>query len=66
MKKLKVSAICRCWYTSSIEVPDEMTIEEAIEYAKENIDIIPLGDLEYISNSDELDEELCEFEEELT
>ena len=64
MKKLNVTVTCMAIYNSYIEVPDDMNIEEAIQYAKEHISNIPLGVLEYITDSDELDEENCEFEEE--
>lgn len=47
----------------SIEVPDGMALEEAVDYAKDHLDEIPCGELEYISDSDELDEENCDFEE---
>lgn len=40
-----------------------MTLEEAIEYAKKHIDEIPIGELEWISDIDEIDEENCDFEE---
>ena len=40
-----------------------MTIEEAIKYAKEHLNEIPCGELEYISDSDELDEENCDFDD---
>ena len=39
------------------------TIEEAIKYAKEHLNEIPCGELEYISDSDELDEENCDFDD---
>lgn len=64
MKKLNVTVNCMAVYDSYIEVPDNMNIEEAIQYAKKNITKIPLGTLEYITDSDELDEENCVFEEE--
>lgn len=64
MKKLNVTVTCMATYNSSIEVPDDMTLEEAIEYARENLDEIPLGEMEYISDSDVLDEENCEFDKE--
>jgi len=51
-------------YNSYIEIPDDMTFEQAIEYAKEHIDEINIGELDYISDSDVLDEENCDFEEE--
>lgn len=63
MKRLNVTVQCMAVYCSSIDVPDEMTLEEAIEYAKEHINEIPLGVMEYVSDSDELDEENCDFEE---
>lgn len=63
MKTLNVTVRCMAVYNSSIEVPDDMSEEEAIQYAKEHIDEIPCGELDYISNSDELDEENCEFAE---
>ena len=63
MKKLNVTIICKACYNGVIEVPDGMTLEEAIEFAKQNLDTIPLGELEYIPCSDELDEENCDFED---
>lgn len=62
MKRLNVTVTCMAVYNSAIEVPDDMTIEEAIEYAKEHINEIPIGELKYISDSDELDEENCNFD----
>lgn len=64
MKKLNVTVQCMAVYNSSIEVPDDMNLEQAIEYAKEHIDEINCGELEYISDSDVLDEENCDFGEE--
>lgn len=63
MKKLNVAVQCMAVYNSSIDVPDDMTLEEAIEYAKKHLSKIPCGELEYISDSDVLDEENCDFEE---
>lgn len=64
MKKLNVKVWCTCSYEGSIEVPDNLTLEEAIAYAKEHIEEIPLGSMTYLPESDDLDEEMCEFEEE--
>lgn len=47
-------------YRSSIEVPDDMSIEEAVEYAREYIDEIPCDELDYVSD-DELDEKNPRF-----
>lgn len=63
MKRLNVTVQCMAVYNSGIDVPDEMTIEQAIQYAKEYINEIPLGSMDYIPDSDELDEENCEFDE---
>ena len=62
MKRLNVSCLCMATYNNSIEVPDDMSLEDAIKYAKDNLDKIHVGILEYIPNSDELDEENCYFE----
>lgn len=63
-KKFNVMCICMACYNSSIEVPADYTFEQAVEYAKDHIDEIPIdSDLEYISDTDELDEENCSFEE---
>lgn len=62
MKKFIVSVQCLATYTSSIDVPDDMTREEALEYARAHIDEIPIkSSLEHVGDSDELDEENCDF-----
>lgn len=63
MKTLNVTIQCMAVYNSNIEVPEEMTLEEAIEYAKNHLNEIPLTELEYVDDSDILDEENCDFEE---
>lgn len=62
MQKLNVTIQCLATYNSSIMVPDELTFEEAIQYARKHISEIPLGVLEYVSDSDDLDVENCDFE----
>lgn len=37
------------------------TFPEALEYAKDHLDEIPLGEMNYIENSDVLDQENCEL-----
>lgn len=59
MKKLDVTVWCKAIYNSSVLVPDDYSVEEAIKYAKDNLNNIPLGVLAYISDSDSLDEENC-------
>lgn len=63
MRKLNVTIQCLAMYNSSIMVPSELTFEEAIEYAKKHIAEIPLGTLEYVSESDDLDVENCDFDD---
>ena len=63
MRKLNVTIECLAMYNSSIMVPSELTFEEAIEYAKKHIAEIPLGTLEYVSDSDNLDVENCDFDD---
>ena len=64
MKRLVVTVNCMAVYNSFIDVPDGMNIDEAIKYAKEHLSSIPIiNGLEYVSDSDELDEENCEFED---
>ena len=65
MKKLNVTMITKSVGNSSILVPDYLTLDEAIEYAKEHIRQIPtLRSSEHIDESEVLDEENCDFDEE--
>jgi len=61
-KRLNVTVNCLATYNSSILVPYTMNLEEAIQYAEKHIDDIPLGLLEYVSDSDSIDEENCSFD----
>ncbi len=63
MKRLHVTVQCMAIYESGIDVPDDMSLEEAIKYAKEHIDEIPIGSLQYIPDSDSLDEDNCDFDD---
>lgn len=64
MKKLNVTIEFAKVGVSSIMVPDNFTLEEAIEYAKEHINEIPLpSQSDYISDSDIIDEDNCNFDE---
>ncbi len=62
-KTLNVSVLCQAYYNSSIEVPDGLSREEALDYARKHLDSIPLGVLEYVADSNQLDEENCDFAE---
>lgn len=63
-KTLNVTCSCMATYNSSIEVPADMSLEDAIEYAKKHIDEIDIDTpLEYVGDSDSIDEDNCEFSE---
>lgn len=64
MKKLTVSMTYMMYGNSSIEVPDDCTLQQAITYAKEHKDNIDLPfNAIYIEDSDELvNEEEWELE----
>jgi hypothetical protein len=48
--------------TNSVEVPDDFTIEQAIEYVKQNWDDVGLArNAEYVHGSDEMDCDCCDF-----
>lgn len=63
MKTLNVNVFCSAYYNSFIQVPDDMSLEEAIEYARKNIKKLPVvsGRLYYVEGSDKIDEENCDF-----
>lgn len=63
-KVLKVVVNCLATYESEIIVPEFFTRDEAIEYAKQNLDSIPVGELNWIDDS-EIDEYSCDFEVEI-
>ena len=63
MKTFNLLVLCQAYYTSYIEVPDDFTREQALEYARKHLDLCPIDSpLEYISDSDELDDENCDFD----
>lgn len=64
MKRLNLTVQCLAVYNSGIDVPDDLDLAAAIEYAKEHLAEVPIGTLEYVSGSDVLDEDNCDFEEE--
>ena len=64
MRKLNVAVQCMAVYNSSIMVPEELTLDEAIKYAKAHIDEINVTEMSYVSDSDVLDEEFCAFDDE--
>ncbi len=62
-KTLNVGVFCSAYYNSFIEVPADMSLEEAIEYAQEHIKELPVTNgLKYVKGSDKLDKDNCDFE----
>lgn len=62
MKTLNVTVNCIGVYNSSIQVPDEMTIDEAIKYASKHLDLILMRQVEWVGDAN-LDEENCDFDD---
>ena len=53
MKKIKAKIFCNAMYSGTITVPDELTEEEAQEYAQEHIDEFKVNDLEWVEGPEE-------------
>ncbi len=63
-KRLNVSVSCMATYNSHIDVPADMSLKKAVEYANEHIGSLQIEtDLEYVSDSDIINEESCHFDE---
>ncbi len=52
----KVKIYCQAYYVVDVEIPDGITRKQAEENVKDHLAEIPLTELEYIPDSDELDE----------
>ena len=62
MKILACTVFCSAFYRSSLPLPKEIKgITEALQYAEAHLNDIPLGTLEYISDSDELSDINCKI-----
>ena len=63
-RTLNLSIDCRAYYNSHIEVPTDLTLNEAIEYARQRLDEVPIrGCVKYIPGYDALDVNNCNFNE---
>lgn len=62
-KRLNLTIQCTAVYNSAIQIPDDMSLEEAITYAKTHLQDAPLTVLEYVKGSDILDEDNCSFDD---
>lgn len=64
MKKLHVPMYITSVGDTHLWVPENMTLEEAIKYAKEHISEIPTPfNLELCDGMESLDEDNCDFED---
>lgn len=55
MKELNLIIECRAYYKTSLMVEDNMSIEDAVRYAEEQIDELKYEDLEYVPGHDAID-----------
>lgn len=63
MKKFTITVLYTSVGTVTIDVPEEYTLAQAIQWAKENTDQISLPyNAEYVDGSLIIDEENCDFE----
>lgn len=62
MKRMTFTVQCLATYRGVIYVPATMNRDEAIAFAKDNLDRIPVSKLSHVPDSDQLDEESCQFE----
>lgn len=65
-KTMKLRVWCQAFYDTTLEVPANLNKEEAFEYAKEHLDEAPLTSLNYLEDSDNLDEEDLAFPNRIT
>lgn len=58
---LVVSIFCQAMYNASVELPKDFSgnLEDAIDYADDHLRDIPLGSLQYVPDSDDLDRDSC-------
>ena len=63
-KTLNLTVFAQCVGQTSIEVPADLTIEQAIAYAREHLAevSVPVA-LDYVKDTLTIDEENCDFED---
>jgi len=65
MKKFYFGQYWQVYGTNSVEVPDDFSLDQAIEYVKKNWDSVGLArSSDYVQDSDAPDFECCGFDEE--
>lgn len=53
---MRVRVYCQAYYIADVEVPERFTHKQAWEYVKEHIDEIPIDELIYVEDSDNIDD----------
>lgn len=61
-KTMSFSVQCSAIYGASLEIPADMSYEDAVRYAQEHLVKVPLAELEYITDSDILLEDTIVIE----
>ena len=61
-KTLKVYVTCEATYETTIEVPKNFNLEEAIGFAKEHMEELNVEDLTWLKDL-YIDKDLCELED---
>lgn len=61
MVDFSVRIYVQACYDAIIKVPEGCSHEEAVEIAQSQLSDIPLGELSYVPDSDDIDAELCHF-----
>lgn len=60
-KLLHLTVQCMATYESDLPVPAELNLKEAIQYALDHTNEIPIAPLTYVEDSDEIDTESARF-----
>ena len=60
--KYKLTIDCSAYYDGELEIPDDLTEEEAYEFALNHLNRIPVGPLIRMSDSDTIDKELFRYQ----
>lgn len=55
MKTLNLTVECKAYYKTSIEVEDDVDVEEAYKYAESILDNLQYEELEYVPGYDIID-----------
>lgn len=61
MKTLRVVGTYKSIFVSDIDVPDDLSFEEAIEYAEAHMDVVMSNTLKEHRDNVELKKDLCEI-----